>query len=242
MGQIAHVTIATSSGLLRAALLFHFGTGLIALVAGSVAVVVGKGTRIHRSSGLVFVCSMIATGITASAIAVYENNVGSTVAGALLVYFVFTAWSTMWESAGKHRAMDMTLTLFISIAALLTLRDAFGAIGQPRGTIPPVGMRFFIATIVLLAAIGDIRMIRVGSYTGARRLARHLWRMCFGLFIASGSFFLGQMKFLPQPLRILPVLLVLAVAPLIVLLYWMWRVRVRQSLRGMTLRMRAERV
>ncbi|MFL5381463.1 MAG: hypothetical protein ACJ8GN_02940 [Longimicrobiaceae bacterium] len=59
--------------------------------------------------------------------------------------------------------------------------------------------------------------------------------MCFALFIASGSFFLGQMKFLPEPLRILPLMLALGVAPLFVLLYWMWRVRLRHSVRGMTL-------
>jgi hypothetical protein len=51
--------------------------------------------------------------------------------------------------------------------------------------------------------------------------------MCFALFIATGSFFLGQMKFIPEPVRIVPLLLVLALAPLPFLLYWMWRVRVR---------------
>ncbi|MGQ0646223.1 MAG: hypothetical protein ACT4P7_01560 [Gemmatimonadaceae bacterium] len=60
--------------------------------------------------------------------------------------------------------------------------------------------------------------------------------MCFGLFIASGSFFLGQMKCLPEPLQILPLLLALGVAPLVVLLYWMWRVRLRQRLQGMITR------
>ena len=57
--------------------------------------------------------------------------------------------------------------------------------------------------------------------------------MSFGLFIASGSFFLGQMKFIPEPIRILPLIIVLAVSPLVVLLYWMWRVRLKQNLRGM---------
>jgi hypothetical protein len=56
--------------------------------------------------------------------------------------------------------------------------------------------------------------------------------MCFGLFIATGSFFLGQMKFIPEPARIMPLLLVLAFAPLVFLLYWMWRVRVRGRLSG----------
>jgi hypothetical protein len=99
----------------------------------------------------------------------------------------------------------------------------------------PAGMMLFLATIAMLAAIGDVRMIRAGGIQGARRLARHLWRMSFGLFIASGSFFLGQMKFIPRPIRIVPLIYVLAVSPLVVLLYWMWRVRLRQSLRGMVM-------
>jgi hypothetical protein len=97
----------------------------------------------------------------------------------------------------------------------------------------PAGMMFFMATIVLLAAIGDARMIRAGGIQGTRRLARHLWRMCFGLFIASASFFLGQMKFLPERTRIVPVLVVLGVSPLLMLLYWMWRVRLKLNLRGL---------
>jgi hypothetical protein len=56
--------------------------------------------------------------------------------------------------------------------------------------------------------------------------------MCFGLFIATGSFFLGQMKFIPEPVRIVPLLLVLAFAPILFLVYWMWRVRVRGRLSG----------
>jgi len=76
-------------------------------------------------------------------------------------------------------------------------------------------------------------MLREGGIHGTRRVARHLWRMSFGLFIASGSFLIGQMKFIPEPVRIVPLILVLAVSPLLILLYWMWRVRLRQNLRGL---------
>ena len=100
-------------------------------------------------------------------------------------------------------------------------------IGRPR-VVPPL----VIGTVILLAAIGDLRAIRAGGLRGSRRLARHLWRMCFGLFIATGSFFLGQMKFIPEPVRIVPLLLVLGFAPIVFLFYWMWRVRVRGRLRG----------
>jgi hypothetical protein len=101
-------------------------------------------------------------------------------------------------------------------------------VGRPRAG-PPL----IFGMIVLLAAIGDLRAIRAGGLQGSRRLARHLWRMCFGLFIATGSFFLGQMKFIPEPVRILPILLVLAFAPIFFLAYWMWRVRYRGRLAGL---------
>ena len=48
----------------------------------------------------------------------------------------------------------------------------------------PVGMTFFMGSVCLLAAIGDVRMLLKRGVLGAKRVARHLWRMCFGLFIA----------------------------------------------------------
>src|SRR5439155_8299682 len=42
-----------------------------------------------------------------------------------------------------------------------------------------------------LAASGDGRLLIRGGVSGARRLVRHLWRMCVALFIAAGSFFMG---------------------------------------------------
>ena len=41
------------------------------------------------------------------------------------------------------------------------------------------------------------------------------------------------MKFLPQALRIMPLLGGLAVAPLVALLWWAWRVRIRKLLPGL---------
>jgi hypothetical protein len=81
-------------------------------------------------------------------------------------------------------------------------------------------------------------MLVRGGVFGAKRIARHLWRMCFGLYIAAGSFFLGPSN---RPLRLLsavglgqylsPALfrtglyLVLTTLPLILLIFWLVRVR-----------------
>ena len=227
------LTLATSTGLPFLVLAFHFATGLIALVAGFVAIAVRKGGTWHRRSGLVFVYAMIATGITAAGISAYEGK--SIGGGVLIVYFIFTAYTAVKPLPGVGRRMDMVLMVLAFAFAAGEYARAFTALGRPGNQINgvPAGMMFFMATIILLAAIGDLRMIRAGGIRGSRRLARHLWRMLFGLFIASGSFFLGQMKFIPEPIRILPLLLVLGVSPLLVLLYWMWRVRLKQNLRGM---------
>ncbi|HYR07528.1 MAG TPA: hypothetical protein VEQ60_07160, partial [Longimicrobium sp.] len=170
--------------------------------------------------------------ITAMGIAVYE---GKPAGGVVIVYFVFTAWTAVKTLPGAGRRVDIILMLLAFALAAGEYVRGFTALGRPGNQIGgvPAGMMFFMATILLLASIGDARMIRAGGIQGTRRVARHLWRMCFGLFIASGSFFLGQMKFIPEPVRILPLLLALAVSPLVVLLYWMWRVRIKQNLRGL---------
>src|SRR2546423_3941182 len=146
---------------------------------------------------MVFTVAMGAAGVLAVPIAAYEGNVGSVIGGILVVYFVYTAMTTVKPMPGSGG-----------------------------------GMRLSRATVCLLAAIGDARTIRAGGLRGPRRLARHLWRMCFALFIATGSFFIGQMKFVPAPIRFVPLLFALGVAPLFVLLYWMWRVRLRRRLTG----------
>jgi hypothetical protein len=86
-------------------------------------------------------------------------------------------------------------------------------------------MSLFLGSVVLLAAVGDVRMLVRGGVTGARRIGRHAWRMSFGLFIATGSFFLGQQQVFPVRWRGSVALIVLGVFPLGLLLYWAVRVR-----------------
>ena len=228
------LTLATATGLPFLALAFHVATGVLALPAGFLAIAGRKGGTWHRRSGLVFVWAMIATGITASGISLYEGKPTNT-GGLLIVYLVYTGWTAMKPMPGVGRRTDISLMLLALALAAIGFMGGFTALGMPGNHIDgvPAGMMFFMATVTLLAAIGDARMIHAGGLPGTRRLARHLWRMSFGLFIASGSFFLGQMKFIPEPIRSVPLLFALAVSPLVILLYWMWRVRLKQNLRGL---------
>ena len=232
-----HVTIATSSGAVWLALVTHFAGGLVALLAGFVALVVAKGGRLHKRSGMVFAYAMGVAGLFAAIIAFYEGKTGMVVGGLSILYFVFTATTTVKPLPAYQRPIDAVLMMLVFLTAVFTLRDGMAVWAMPRHMREgvPAGMVFFLGTIYLLAGIGDARVLRAGNITGTRRLARHLWRMCFALFIATGSFFLGQMKFIPEPIRYVPALMALGVAPLFVLLYWMWRVRLRGRLSGMIL-------
>jgi len=231
-----HVSLATATGAIRVALQSHFASGLIALVAGTVAIVVAKGGRWHRKAGMVFVIAMTAAGVIGAGVAIYEGKLTSVMAGGLVTYFTLTAFAAVRPIVADRRIVVPLMLLGGAVCATdYTLGVmALGNAGAQIDGIP-AGMILFMATIALCGVVGDWRLLRAGGIAGSRRIARHLWRMCFGLFIATGSFFLGQMKFIPKPLHIMPLLGLLAVAPLIVLLYWMWRVRIRQQLRGMTM-------
>jgi hypothetical protein len=95
------------------------------------------------------------------------------------------------------------------------------------------GLAIVLGAVALLAAIGDARIMRFGLPRGGPRLARHLWRMCFALFIAAGSFFSIRervAKILPEPfttgpMRALPILLLFGT-----MFFWLWRVRRHRTL------------
>lgn len=236
--MINRLTLVTASGLPFLALTVHVAAGTVGLVAGAVAIAARKGGTWHRRAGQVFVVAMIAMGLVAVGIALYEHK-ESVAGGALAAYLVFTGWTTVRPLPARWPRLDVALIFVAFFFAIAGFAQGVEALGRPRHQIDgvPAAMLFFLATIILLAAIGDARVILGGPLRGPRRLARHLWRLCFGLFIATGSFVaqLVRMSFMPAWTRSLAVILLLAAGPLVVLLYWMWRVRLRQNFRGLVM-------
>ena len=234
--MVDRLTLATASVLPLLSLAFHVAAGVAALVAGYIAIAARKGGTWHRRSGTVFVYAMLAMGLAAVGIAVYEGK-EDVAGGALTAYLIFTAWTTVRPVRVAGRAVDVALMVFVSLLGAATFARGLAALDRPGNQMEgvPAGMLFFLSTVFLLAGIGDARVILAGGIQGSRRIARHLWRMCFGLFIASGSFVaqLAMMKGAPGWMRSVPVIVILGAAPLVVLVYWMWRVRLRRNLRGL---------
>lgn len=214
----------------------HVAAGGLAIVLGAVALLVKKGGTVHRRSGLLFVYAILVMGTTASILGFRKSPTDPNVfAGFLTAYFVGTALTTVRPVSRWTRGINVAaLTVAVGLALLTIARGvkAFNSPGRSLNGVPFL-MSFFLATVLILAAIGDVRIMRFGTFRGGTRLARHLWRMCFALFIAAGSFFSIRervAKILPEPfttapMRALPILLVFGA-----MFYWLWRVRGRRKL------------
>jgi hypothetical protein len=96
----------------------------------------------------------------------------------------------------------------------------------------PAGNYLFLGSIALIAAVGDVRMLVRGRISGARRIARHLWRMCFALFIAAASIFLARAHVFPEIFRRTGALVLLSLLPLILMIFWLFRVRLSKASRN----------
>lgn len=210
----------------------HIAAGAVGIVTGYAALVAAKGGGAHRKSGTWFVWSMLVMALTAAAIALVRGE-ASAGGGILTAYLVVTGLTTVRPPAAGVRWVERGGVLVALAVGVATFATGVQALGTPTGALDgvPAPMLFIFAAVALLAAAGDLRMMRAGGIRGARRLARHLWRMCYAMWIATGSFFLGQADEFPEALRVWPVLFTLAFLPLLAMAYWMWRVRVRNTFR-----------
>jgi uncharacterized membrane protein len=221
---------------MRLPLLFlHIAGGMVGLLSGTVAMMYRKGSRGHRAAGNVFVVAMLIMGACGSTLALMKHQTNNVFGGLLTVYMITTAWLAGHRRDGETSIFDWGALVFgLAIGGSLLILGVLVANGQAaRQAGVPLGMYFFMGTIPLLAAAGDIRMLMRGGISGTPRIARHLWRMCFGLFIASGSFFLGQQQVFPSAIRKQYILAPLAILPLVLLIYWLVRVRIKKRAPGM---------
>jgi uncharacterized membrane protein len=221
-------------------LLVHICAGTVGLLSGTAAMSFRKGSPRHVLAGKVFVASMLTMAVAAVYLAVVRhqpNNIGG---GILTFYLIGTAWLTAKRKDGETSRFDwaaLLIPLAIGVLTWMSGIEKLRSPGPPKDGVP-AGMHFFMGSVALLAAGGDIRMLLSGGVFGARRIARHLWRMCYGLFIAAGSFFLGPSnrplrllssvgigQYLPAALFSTTLYLILTILPLVLLIFWLIRVR-----------------
>jgi hypothetical protein len=207
----------------------HICGAILGLLSGTAALIFCKGFRLHRAAGNVFFVSMLIMSASGAGIAAFiKPNMGNVFGGVVTFYLVATGWLTVLRKEGETGFVEIGL-LLVALAAgggglLYGWEAAHSATGLKEGY-PPAPYLVF-GSLSLLSAALDVRMLVRGGVSGAARIARHIWRMCVAFLIAALSFFLGKQQHFPAAIRGSQILNLPMILILIVMIYWLIRVRV----------------
>ena len=236
-------------------LLAHILGGTVGLLSGTAAMSFRKGSPRHVLAGRIFVASMLTMGAGAAYLGIVRHQPSNAGGGIFTFYLILTAWLTARRKDGETSKLDWAALLIPLALGTLSWMNGIrvvrsGASSQDR---VPVGMILFMGSVQLLAATGDVRTLVRRGVLGAKRIPRHLWRMCFGLFIAAGSFFFGPSnrplrllsnvglgQHLPRALFSTSLYLVLTILPLVLLIFWLLRVRFSKAYKKTSSEYRAQ--
>jgi len=215
---------------MRATLFIHILAASLGLICGYVALYAAKGASLHRKSGILFVYAMVTMSLCGLVVSAGRGVAPAiNIPAALLTsYLVITGLTTVRPLTSGGRWLDAAAMLVALGVGVTDLLFAFETIGGKKNGMAAIPFLMF-GVVGLLGVAGDLRVMHSGAPQGSRRLARHLWRMTFALFIAAMSFFIGQAKVIPKPIRIPGLLALPVLAVLVTMFYWLWRVRARPS-------------
>ena len=213
---------------MNAILVPHIAAGVIAIVAGALAVLGRKGGALHARAGTWFFASMLVLGISAAILEPFRTPTpGSPVGGLMVCYFVATSWFAARRRDGRTGKFEIGACAIALLAGAVILWSGLtGRASSPVGSGPAI----VFGLICLLAGLLDLNAILRSPLSGRQRISRHLWRMCIAFFIATGSFFLGQQDILPAPMRGSPWMFVPAFAPILIMLCWLARLRFAKAI------------
>ncbi len=224
-----------TSNLTALAFVLHIGGGTVGLLSGTVAVIARKGGRVHRAAGNVFFWSMLVMAMFAIYLGfAMPGQLVNVFIGTFAFYLVATGWMTVKRPEGTTGFPEKLATavalILLTPFAVLSFQLATGLPPFLKSTVAfegPVLIAIYAFTAVLaIAALSDAKLVFTDGIAGVPRIARHLWRMCLGLTLATGSAFTnGLSRFLPGPYHVPPAFFFPQFLPLGVLIFWMIRVR-----------------
>lgn len=215
-------------------LVFHISAGSLGLLSGTAAMSFRKGSDWHRVAGNLFVIAMLCLSASGAYLGFMKHQTLNGLQGVITFYLVATAWWTARRRDGETGIFDwgaLIVPLAVGVGlAFYGLEAANSQAGSKGGY--PAAAYFIFGSVALLFAAGDVRMLVRGGVSGSQRIARHLFRMCYALFTATASFFLGQPQVFPAALRKTNLLFIPAFLPLLLLIFWLFRVRFANAYKG----------
>jgi uncharacterized membrane protein len=212
----------------------HILAGVLAMAAGLMALAVRKGSHLHRKAGDVFVIAMAVMALFAAVLGfIRPGQIINVFIAAFTFYLVVTGWLTARRGdavAGIPEKVCLAVSLVLCAPFALIIFQIVSGVTLFKTAFIVEGPILIalctFATIIAMAALGDMRVVLKGGISGVPRIARHLWRMCFGLALSLGSAFTnGFARLLPGPYHVPRVFFLPQLLMLVVLAYWLVRVR-----------------
>ena len=222
----------------------HVGSGAFAIAAGAVALGARKGAAVHIGAGRMFAVAMILSSALGAILGLVTLNEFYITfhAGVLGVTLILSSWLTARMRGARLNEANMGgkimggASLTVAIVNLLNVAGLIAAGVHARSL--PGGLLwgfhatdyFFLSGMAGVAALGDISLLLRKTLSDRHRVARHLWRMCLGFFIAAGSAFTGPgANVFPEAVRNSGVLSAPELIIFVLMLFWLLRTLLRRS-------------
>jgi hypothetical protein len=137
-------------------LVLHISAGVLAMFAGAAAVSFRKGSPRHGKAGNIFVAAMLCMAAAASWLAYMKHQTNNVFGGILTIYMVATAR----RRDGETGILDRLGCLFaLTIGVLSVIHGFQKATRRVPSDGSPGFMDVFMGSVILLAGIGDLRML-----------------------------------------------------------------------------------
>ena len=211
-----------------ALLVLHIGGGSLGIIYGAVAMIAKKGGPLHRVAGRVFAVAMLTMTAAAAISAPFLPDRLTGMMGVFTFYLTATAWLAVWRRPGRTGWLETALAAYGFVTAALFGWMVMIGLASPRGLVDgeqPYELAIVGGALAAMAAALDIWTLRRGGLVGVPRPARHVWRVSLALFIAAGSFCLGQQKVMPEVIRGSVWLNLPPFATLAAMAFWLVRIR-----------------
>lgn len=205
----------------------HVAPGILAVAAGATAMAAPKGRSTHVHAGRVFVFTMgLSSAVGAGLGLVRAETFFITFhAGVLALCLLTSGWLAARARPGALGSATGVVAAanLLNVAALVSIGVLALRSGQPfRGF--PAQDYLFLAGMGTIAAAGDASLLLRPVLSVRHRIARHLWRMCLGFFIAAGSAFTGPgAAAFSEAVRQSGVLALPELAILLLMIFWLAR-------------------
>lgn len=207
----------------------HFAIGSLSLLAGLTAFLLPKGRPAHVAAGRVFAICMLLLCASGLYMSVTREIVFTVFLSLFAAHAATTGWLAAVRSSGQLGIPERALALLIAGVGLASLAVGMWVMNTASGELdglPPVGF-FSLGGVAILIALIDLQALVRRTMSPNHRIARHVWRMGFSMFIATFIFFFGNNHVLPEVLRAEVVLITPVLGVVLATLIALVRVLVR---------------